>query len=474
MPIQWSGLSPELLLVLDRSRPLRVQLENGLRDAIRTGRLPAGERIPSSRELATSLRVSRGLVQECFAQLTAEGYLTAQVGSATRVAQTAAATAAPLPPVRPEPDGPSQPDTATLRADFVPATPDLASFPRNDWARAVRDVLRDAPNEVFGYSDPRGQLRLRTVLAGYLNRVRGAATHPDRLVVCAGFAQGLNLVMRTLVDRGVRLIAVEDPGYDETAVAAASWAGADLVPVPVDDDGLDVNVLDRSGADAVLLTPAHQWPTGVVLAAHRRHALIHWASRRGGWIIEDDYDAEFRYDREPVGVVQGLAPEHVFALGTVSKSLAPTLRLGWILSPPGLVDDLGAQKARNDRGAPGIDQLALAGLIESGRFDRHLRRMRGIYAARRGTLVAALTDHAPQIAITGLAAGFHAIAHLPAHVDESTVIAAARARGIGLYGMSPQRADKLTDPPQLVLGFGNLNERRIREGIAAVADLMRG
>ncbi len=470
MPIQWSGLSPELLLPLDRNQPLRLQLENGLRDAIRTGRLAGGERIPSSRELAAGLRVSRGLVQECFAQLTSEGYLTAQVGSATRVAQTAS-VATPAAPVK---AAPIPPATPALIADFVPATPDLGSFPRTDWAAAVRAVCRDAPNDAFGYGDPRGHRQLRTILAGYLNRVRGAAASADQLVVCAGFAQGLNLVMKTLVARGVRDIATEDPGYDETAIVAANWAGARLIPVPVDDHGLDVDALERSGAGAVLVTPAHQWPTGVVLTPHRRHALVQWAARRDGWIIEDDYDAEFRYDREPVGVVQGLSAGRVFAIGTVSKSLAPTLRLGWILSPTDAVDELADHKAHDDRGTPGIDQLVLATLIESGRFDRHLRRMRNIYSARRATLVDAFSEHAPEIAITGLAAGFHAIAHLAPCADETAVIAAARARGVGLYGMSPQRTDKATTPPQLILGFGNITERHIRTGIQTAADILRG
>jgi GntR family transcriptional regulator/MocR family aminotransferase len=244
--------------------------------------------------------------------------------------------------------------------------------------------------------------------------------------------------------------------------------------VPVDDQGLDVAALAASGARIAVLTPAHQWPTGVVLAPHRRHELIAWARDCDGLIVEDDYDAEFRYDREPIGSMQGLAPDRVINLGTVSKSLAPALRLGWAVVPIAIADDVAAAKAVADRGTPGIDQLALARLIESGRYDRHLRRMRGVYASRRDALVGALAELAPAVAVTGLAAGFHAVAHLPARADEARVIAAARQRSVGLCGMSANRADQRTDPAQLVLGFGNLSERAIRAGVEAVADLLTG
>ena len=242
--------------------------------------------------------------------------------------------------------------------------------------------------------------------------------------------------------------------------------------MPVDDRGVDVAALDAAGAGAVVLTPAHQWPTGVVLAPERRLALIDWAARREAVIIEDDYDAEFRYDRDPVGALQGLAPDRVVALGTVSKSLAPVLRLGWIASPPSLAATLAGAKQVTDRGSPGLDQLALALLIETGRYDRHLRRMRAEYAARRDVLVQALAEHAPGVRLTGLAAGFHAVAHLPAGTAEQEVIQQARSRSVGLYGMSTYRADHSPDPPQLVLGFGNTSQRAIQTGIALVSDLL--
>jgi GntR family transcriptional regulator / MocR family aminotransferase len=234
-----------------------------------------------------------------------------------------------------------------------------------------------------------------------------------------------------------------------------------------------VAALEASGARAVVITPAHQSPTGVVLAASRRHALVQWAARNDGFIIEDDYDSEFRYDREPVGVLQGIAPDRVFTIGTVSKSLVPTIRLGWILVPPPLVAAVAEEKELSDRGTSGLDQLALAALIQSGRYDRHLRRMRSTYSRRREVLIQTLARHAPGVRLTGLAAGFHAVAHLPDSADEQTVITAALSRSVGLYGMDPYRATQAAAPAQLVLGFGLTGERAIEAGIAAVADLLR-
>jgi GntR family transcriptional regulator/MocR family aminotransferase len=481
MAIQWSGLGPELLLRLDRGggRPLRAQLESGLRDAIRDGRLQPGERLPSSRELARELGVSRGLVQECYGQLLSEGYLDSRAGSATRIAARA------YPPRgRDEAAGPAAGRTAArpqavpprLIADFRSGVPDLGSFPRADWVWAMREACRDVANADLDYGDPRGAGGLREVVAGYLRRVRAAAAGPEELIVCTGFAQGLNLVLRVLYELGVGRVAFEEPGYgaDETSTSVRSALLADAQPVrvPVDDLGIDVAALAASGARAVVVTPAHQSPTGVVLAPARRHALVEWASRHDAYIVEDDYDSEFRYDREPVGVLQGIAPDRVFTLGTVSKSLAPAVRLGWVVAPPALAGMVADAKLLSDRGTSGLDQLALAALLRSGRYDRHLRKMRGVYARRRAALIEALGRHAPEVRLTGLAAGFHAVAHLPAAADEDAVVAQARRRGVGLYGMRTFRALGGDTPPQLVLGFGLVGERAIEAGIAAVADLL--
>jgi GntR family transcriptional regulator / MocR family aminotransferase len=470
MAIQWAGLGPELLLRLDRAsgEPLRSQLEAGLRDAIRAGRLAGGERLPSSRELARELGVSRGLVQECYGQLLSEGYLTSHAGSATRVAAGAHAA-------------PSQPASAALPAprliaDFRPAVPDLASFPRGDWTWASREACTSVATADLDYGDPRGSAALREVLASYLRRVRAADADRDRVIVCTGFAQGVILVLRALARAGVRSVAFEDPGYGGTdtseVLRAVGARDLRLAHVPVDDSGIDVQALGASGARVAVVTPAHQSPTGVVLTAERRHALVDWARGNGALIVEDDYDSEFRYDREPIGVLQGLAPDRVFTIGTTSKALAPAVRLGWVLAPPQLADAVAEEKRIIDRGSSTLDQLALAALLESGRYDRHLRRMRTLYARRRARLIDALGRDAPAVRLSGLAAGFHAVAHLPAGADEETTIAAARERRVGLRGMSTYRARAVGGPPQLVLGFGNVAERAIEPGIAAIADLL--
>jgi GntR family transcriptional regulator/MocR family aminotransferase len=484
MPVEWAGSGPELLVKIDRHRAagLRAQLEEQLRTAIRDGRLAGGEPLPSSRVLAQSLGLSRGLVQDCYAQLMAEGYLTSRPGSATRVAATAATKES-------EPPRPAQRVRKHEVADFAHGVPDLGLVPREDWAWAVREACRTAPNEAFGYGDPTGAARLREVLASYLGRVRAVSATAADLIVCTGMQQALNLVVNALAADGVETVAFEDPGSGDTVSPLATAAGMTAVPVAVDEDGLDVAALRRSGARAVLVTPAHQWPTGVVLTGPRRQQLIAWARECGGVIVEDDYDAEFRYDRDPVGSVQGLAPGSVISLGTVSKSLAPTLRLGWIVAPPRLLEPLTRAKWLADRGSPGLDQLALALLIESGRYDRHLRRVRSEYAARRATLVEALSRHAPHLAVTGLAAGFHAVLHLPPGpgpdagkpsadaedgptTKEAQLVDTAARRGVGLYGMAGLRHDPRTAAPQLILGFGNTPRARIEAGIAAIADLL--
>ena len=464
MAIEWTGLGPDLLLALDRSlaEPLRVQLERELREAIRSGRLAAGERLPSSRAMAAELGISRGLVLECYSQLQAEGFLTSKSGSSTRVAANALAATAT--PVRPAP-------APRLAVDFRPGVPDLTSFPRRDWAWALRDSCRNATPVELGYGDPRGAQALRLVLAGYLRRVRGAVADAERLVICGGFGQGINLVLSSLARTGIERIAIEDPG-DEDYHVICKRLGMRAVPVPIDERGIDVDALSGADVRAVILTPTHQFPTGMALAPERRQALVAWANDRDATIVEDDYDAEFRYDRDPVGALQGLAPDRVALIGTVSKSLAPALRLGWVACPPALRQALIEDKRLSDRGSPTLEQLALAALIESGRYDRHLRHMRRVYGTRRDTLVRVLSEQAPQVGLQGLAAGFHAVADLDHDADERAIVEQARERSIGLYGMSSYRPSGRAGPPQLVIGFGNVSQAAIERGISAVADLL--
>jgi GntR family transcriptional regulator/MocR family aminotransferase len=463
--VEWSGSGPALMLSVDRDQPLRAQLEAQLRAAIRSGRLAADERLPSSRALARDLGLSRGVVQDCYMQLQAEGYLTSRGGSATRVAE--------LPSGPPAGDRPrAAAPVPRLVADFETGVPDLGSAPREDWAWAVREACRRAPDAAFDYGDPRGEPATRAVLAAYLRRVRAVEATTDRVVVCTGYQQGLTITLRVLARRGLTLVACEDPGAIGTLSGAARAAGSEVVPVPVDGEGIDVDALAASRARVAVVTPAHQWPTGVVLSPERRHRLLAWARDVDGVVVEDDYDAEFRYDRDPVGSVQGLDPDRVVSLGTVSKSLAPSLRLGWAVVPAAYVEEVATEKRVADRGSSGIDQVALAALLESGRYDRHLRRMRTTYSRRRDVLVDALAAHAPQVTVTGLAAGFHAVAHLPDGADEHAVVAGARERLVGLRGMSPYRSSGATTPAQLVLGFGNTSSHEILAGIEAVGELL--
>jgi GntR family transcriptional regulator / MocR family aminotransferase len=455
----------EVLLPVRRGAgTLRAQLERHLREAVRSGRLRPGSALPSSRVLAEQLQVSRGVVVEAYDQLAAEGYLVARRGSATRVADAALVGAA-----APRPAAPSR----LVRYDFRPGVPALDSFPRAAWLASLRKALTEAPHAALGYGDARGQQALRQALAAYLGRVRGVAADPERVLVCSGFAQGTALVSRALGRRGARRVAIEDPCHPgQRAIVAAS--GLEPIPVPVDDQGIQVDRLEAVGADAVLVTPAHQFPTGTVLAPERRGALVEWAQRNDAIIVEDDYDAEYRYDREPIGAVQGLAPDRVVYAGSASKTLAPALRLGWLVLPAWLSDAVAQEKALDDLASPALEQLALADLLARGEVDRHLRRNRARYRSRRDALVAALGVHAPQVSIRGIAAGLHAVAELPPQADEAAVVAAASRHSVGVYAMTGYRFGGSAAPAALVLGYGGLGESAIRRGVRLLALAISG
>jgi GntR family transcriptional regulator / MocR family aminotransferase len=451
-----------LEVLLSRRRagvPLRAQLERDLRAAVQTGRLAPGNPLPSTRALAEDLRVSRGVVVEAYEQLLAEGYLTARQGSATRVASRPGGAQPP-----PEPE----PAAARPRYDFRPGLPDLSHFPRRAWLASVRRALASAPVPALGYPDPRGAEPVRLALAAYLNRARGTLARPDRMVLCTGFAQGLRLVCRVLRERGVRAVAVEDPCHAEQRAAIRAM-GLRPVPIPVDAGGLRVDRLRASRAGAVLVTPAHQFPTGAVLAPERRAALLDWAAREDAIVMEDDYDAEYRYDREPIGTLQGLAPERVVYAGSASKTLAPALRLGWLVPPARLAGGMAQAKRDEDLGSPALDHLAYADFLERGEVDRHLRRMRQIYRSRRDALVSALAEHLPGVRVQGVAAGLHLLAELAPGADEAAVVEAAAKRSVGAYGVRAHRARAADGPPALVLGYGGLNEDDIAEGVRRLA-----
>ena len=464
----------ELLLVLDRSagRPLRAQIEDGLREAVRNGRLAPESRLPPSRALAADLGVSRRLVVDAYAQLLAEGYLRARAGAGTFVAGAAALPERPV----------AEPRARPPRFDFFPGYPDLAGFPRRAWLRALRETLREAPDRALGYPDPRGAPALRRALAGHLRRVRGVACDPESIVICSGAAQGFALIAGTLEGR---TMAVEDPGLPvHRSILAAH--GARLVALPVDAHGARVGELPALAAAApeesplasVLVTPAHQSPTGVAMTPQRRAALLEWAASAGAVVIEDDYDAEFRYDRAPLGAMQGLAPDRVIYTGTISKTLAPALRLGWMVLPGRLLEQVATRKLMADHGSPTLDQLALARMLESGAYDRHLRAARRRYRARRDALVAAVAEHLPGARVTGLAAGLHATVRLPAPVDGLALMAAAARHSVGAYPLGYAYMQPRPVDDGLVLGYANLAEPAIEEGIrllaAALAELPPG
>ncbi|MFD4995878.1 aminotransferase-like domain-containing protein [Streptomyces buecherae] len=487
------GLGSDLHLELTGPGGVRASLTRALREAIRTGRLVPGTRLPAYRSLAVDLGVARNTVAEAYAELVAEGWLTARRGAGTRVAPGA------VPPRPAAPRAPTRPSLAARPTfDLHPGAPDASSFPRAAWLTSSRRALTNAPSSAFGVNDPRGRVELRRVLTEYLARARGVRADPERIVICSGFAHGLRLLAEVLVeaalDGGPPRGVPPHGGFGDTGRAAA-WgrvadavpdvltggargrdggltvavesyglgfhrtilgrAGIHAVPLPVDEHGARVAELAAVDARAVLLTPAHQYPTGGPLHPERRAAVIDWARATDGLVIEDDYDGEFRYDRQPVGAVQGLDPDHVVYVGSVSKSLSPAVRLGWLVLPDALVDAVLAVKGERELWVSVPDQLVLADLIESGAYDRHVRRMRQRYRRRRDQLVALLAERAPHIAVTGIAAGLHAVLELPPGT-ERTIVQAAAWQGLAVDGLSPYRHPDAPMPPQdgLVVGYG--------------------
>ncbi len=506
---------------------VRAGLEAALRDAVREGRLPPGTRLPSSRALARDLGVARNTVADAYGQLVAEGWLTARQGSGTRVADRTEAAGRTVPggargllgtwgaaggqggaPAwragrergRSDRRGPtliaaaglaeSDSDRPRLPYDLRPGSPDLSSFPRNAWLSAARVALNRAPHEAFGYTDPRGRPELREALAEYLARARGVRADPELLVVCTGFVQVVGVVGRALAGAGARRIAVEALGFPDTRAVLRS-TGLATHEIPVDEAGARVDALRPLGADAVLLTPSHQYPIGVPLSPRRRTQVVAWARESGGVVIEDDYDGEFRYDRQPVGALQGLDPSSVVYAGTASKSLMPGLRLAWAVLPERLLEDVMLQKRLADHHSPVLDQLTLAELIGSGAYDRHVRRMRAHYRRRRDRLVEALAARAPGVRVSGIAAGLHAIVELPPGAPpEAELVRRAAALGLALSGTAfygavgpgggPVRPDETGEADRadagsggmLVIGFGRPPEHAFNGALDQLCELL--
>jgi GntR family transcriptional regulator/MocR family aminotransferase len=444
-------------------RRVRSGLEDELRAAVRQGRLTPGSRLPSSRTFAKDLGIGRNSVADAYAQLVAEGWFVARHGAGTWVAE------------RPDggPDAPADdPDEpGRVRFDLRPGVPDLGAFPRTAWLAAARRALTVAADDSFGYGDPRGLRVLREALAEYLVRARRVAVSPGRIVVCAGFTQGLELICGVLRGRGARTVAVEAFGHQlHRDIIHASGLTTTALAV----DGAGAVVGDLGDAGAALLTPAHQFPLGVALAPERRRQAIEWAADTGSIVVEDDYDGEFRYDRQAIGAMQSLVPDQVIYAGTAAKSLAPGLRLGWLVLPSALVDEVVEIKRARGMFPGTLDQLTFAELLASGGFDRQVRRARLAYRRRRDRLVAALAKEAPGVEISGIAAGLHALAHLPDR-DESEVVAwAAAQHGLALQGLGDFTEPGYQRGPALVIGYATPPDHAYTSTLARLTTALTG
>ena len=457
----------ELLISLGKngSGSLREQIENQLRHAIRSNRLRPGAVVPSTRDLARQLGVSRPTVMDAYAQLAAEGYLSLRQGLRPRVSEA----------MRPRKGHPAQepPAIQRLRINMrAEGGPDLKEFPRLTWLRAIRETLTDIRDSELGYGDPQGVMELRTTLADYLGRVRGVVAEPSQVVITTGYTQACTLVFRAFAANGLTRLAVEDPSNPDYLTLAAD-VGLKRVPIPVDDDGVIVSELERANVDAAILTPAHQFPTGAVLSGERRTALLGWLRSRKAFALEDDYDAEFRYDRAAIGALQGLEPDRVIYAGTASKTLAPALRLAWLVVPRELRAAIEKQKRLADFGSPRIEQHAFARFLARGEYDRHLRRMRGHYRSRRDAMLAALDEALPEAEVMGIAAGLHVTIRLPNGDDERAIAEEAGRRGIAIGTLDKFRSRPGTGDPTLLLNYGRLTEATIRRAILELGAVVR-
>jgi GntR family transcriptional regulator/MocR family aminotransferase len=433
---------------------LRSALERELRSAILDGSLRTGARLPSSRVLARTIGVSRGVTSDAYGQLEAQGFLSIAPRASPVVASVERAVNDPE----------TRAPEATPRFDLIPTTPDVTLFPRRLFASALADAARTAPASALDYGDPAGLAELRLALADHLGLTRGVVTSPDQILITQGTAQAIDLILRVLRARGLTSVAVEDPSL-ESQLRRVRSHGLEVVGQPVDARGLLVEGLR---GDAAIVMPAHQFPTGTVLRGDRRRALVEWARQGDRYLIEDDYDAEFRYDRQAVRALQGLEPERVIYAGTTSKTLAPGLRLGWIAAPWTLVEELRSTKNLLDAGSPALMQLAFAQLLRTGDYARHVRRVRAIYRRRRDVLIEQLGVQLPELRPEGVAAGVHLLVRLPLEIDDVAVVAAAAERGVRVEALSRHCISPVPSSG-LVLGYGRLHESTIPAAVAELA-----
>lgn len=456
----WSTSSVDLHLDLTAPSGRRVAIERALRDAIRFGRLAAGARLPSTRVLAAELGTSRGTVTAAYDQLTAEGYLVARHGSGTTVADLSDLPA-------PVPSVPAQ--QAAPRHDLRPGTPDVTTFPIATWLRSARRALSSAPASAFGYGDSAGALPLRAALAEYLGRTRGVLAGPEKIVITTGYVQALALLARVLGRD--RAIAMEDPGlpFHRDVVR---HSGARVVRLPVDGDGARTDLLRVMDVVACVLTPAHQYPLGMTLHPQRRHAAAEWARRRNGLIVEDDYDGEFRYDRQPVGAMQGIAPDHVVYVGTASKTLGPALRLAWVVLPERLVEPFIDAKRHADLHSDLVSQLTLADLIRTHAYDRHIRACRLRYRSRRDALVRRLAT-VPGVTVEGVAAGLHAVIRPAGAGGVKRVLTEAARHDLALDDVARHWHGTHGGRPGLIVGYGRPSDGRYQAALDVLVRVLR-
>jgi GntR family transcriptional regulator/MocR family aminotransferase len=438
---------------------LSAALERTVREAILSGTLRPGVRLPASRRLAVDLRISRGVVTDAYAQLIGQGFLVTQGRLAPVVADVPRPRAFPA---RTEPRPPR------VRYDLTATTPDVSLFPLRRWLTTAGGSGRGVAAGALDYRDPGGERQLREALADHLGRTRGVIADPEQIVVTQGTSQGIGLLLRLLREQGLTRIAVEDPSHTGQH-ARIRAAGLELVGQRTDAQGL---VTEGLSADAVLVTPAHQFPGGAVLSAERRRELLAWAKASEATLIEDDYDAELRYDRQPVRALQGLEPHRVFQLGTVSKTLVPALRLGWMVVPPAHLEAAIKQKEMADEFSPSLDQLTLAAFLRSGDYDRHVRKATAVYRSRRDRLVEALSTALPELAIAGAAGGLHVVLELPSWVDDAAIGAAAREDEIRVSPLSGFCVER-TDARGLVIGYARLHESAAARVVGKLAATVR-
>lgn len=457
-----------LALSVDRGTPLSLaaQIRGSLRRLIEEGTLSAGSRLPSSRQLAADLGISRSVVVEAYEQLVAEGYLVTQRGSGTRVADQTRLTGVPSALTS------NQPERTDAAWDLRTGRSDAAAFPRQAWIRSVTASLADAGPVELGYGPPSGALHVRHLLAGYLGRVRGVCTRPQNLMITAGFAQGLALLCTALREHGHKMLGVEDPGHPGEREFITS-AGLLPVGIPVDRDGLRVDLLEDSGVRAVLTTPGNQFPTGVRLAPERRARLVAWARSVGGYVVEDDFDGAYLDGVDRVPALQSLAPDHVVYAGSASKVLAPALRLGWLAGPSELMAALESVRVGWDIGCSGLEQMTFGHFLASGAHDRHQRRLRTELRKRRELVRTMVSRHFPGAEIVGGESGLQAYLRLPASVDEATLVKAARERSVLVRGGNFYALDSHAGPPALVLGYAAIGCERLQSALTELSVVYR-